>query len=502
MDFERGSNLFCTLLHRITTQGLTLLVFSVAITWHFTAFGADSARPPNIVLILADDMGYGDPGCYNAESKMRTPRIDQLAGEGMRFTDAHTPSSVCSPTRYGLLTGRYAWRGKLKSGVLNGYSPALIEPGRLTLASLLKQQGYRTACVGKWHLGFGDQQPVDYRETLSPGPNSVGFDESFVLPASLDMPPYVFVENQRATPFPSDNIAGSEMRRYGGNGFWREGAIAPGFTHLATLPTLAERAIGFIGRQSRDQPFFLYFPLTAPHTPWMPTEEFRGKSQVGYYGDFMAQVDATVGKVLDALEQHKLAENTLVIFTSDNGAHWLPSDIEQWGHRANANWRGQKADVYEGGHRVPFIVRWPGVVAPRSQSDETICLTDVMSTAAAIVGHKLPPDAGEDSFSFLPVLEGRKQAIPVREAIVHHSSDGTFVIRQGSWKLATKLGSHGFSEPRVVEPEPGGPQGQLYHLGEDSAESRNRWLEQPAVVARLETLLTSYQEKGRSRSAE
>jgi arylsulfatase A-like enzyme len=460
---------------------------------------ADPPPRPNVVIILADDLGYGDPRCYNPESKIPTPRIDRLAAEGMRFTDAHTPSSVCSPTRYGLLTGRYAWRTRLKSGVLNGYSPALVEPGRTTLASILKQHGYRTACIGKWHLGLGSQEPAGFSGSLVPGPGAAGFDESFVLPASLDMPPYVFVENGRTVVEPSEMIAASKMRRHGGDGFWREGAIAPGFKHVDTLPTLADRAERFIKQQSPDKPFFLYFPLTGPHTPWMPTDEFRGRSQAGFYGDFVCQVDATVGRVLDALEEQKLAERTLVIFTSDNGAHWLSSDIHEWNHRANANWRGQKADIWEGGHRVPFIVRWPGVVERGSRSERLLCLTDVMATLAEIVGHTLPADAGEDSVSFLDALAGKSSVQTEREAIVHHSADGTFAIRQGPWKLAMKLGSHGFSEPKDVVAQPGGPAGQLYNLDLDPAESRNRWLDEPQIVERLTALLTTYQRQGRSR---
>jgi arylsulfatase A len=484
-------------LARTTPAPIKRIVIAACLSlWPAVIRAEGTPTRPNIVLILADDLGYGDLGCYNRDSKIPTPRIDRLAAEGMRFTDAHTPSSVCSPTRYGLLTGRYAWRTRMKSGVLNGYSPALVEPGRLTLASLLKQAGYRTACIGKWHLGLGNAEPADYSRPFDRGPNSIGFDESFVLPASLDMPPYVFVENQRVTAAPSEQIGDSAMRRNGGNGFWRAGAIAPGFKHADTLPALAEQALRFIGRQSRDKPFFLYFPLTAPHTPWMPREEFRGRAKAGYYGDFVAQVDATVGAVFDALDQKQLADNTLVIFTSDNGAHWLPSDIEQWNHRANANWRGQKADLWEGGHRVPLIVRWPGVVAAGTQSDQLVCLTDVTATTAAILGRPLPADAAEDSISFLPALLGKRSS---RDAIVHHSSDGTFAIRQGVWKLATKLGSHGFSEPKNVEPTPGGPSGQLYSLDDDPAESRNRWLEQAETVERLTKLLARYQTEGRSR---
>jgi arylsulfatase A-like enzyme len=389
----------------------------------------------------------------------------------------------------------------MKRGVLNGYSPALVEPGRLTLASLLGRHGYRTAVVGKWHLGLGNDEPADYAKPFEVGPNSVGFDQSFVLPASLDMPPYVFVENQKPTVFPSEKIGDSKMRRYGGPGYWRAGAIAPGFKHVDTLPTIAQKAEQFLREQSAERPFFLYLPLTAPHTPWMPTQEFEGRSKVGYYGDFVAQVDATLGRLLDVLDDVKLADNTLVIFTSDNGAHWLPSDIEQWGHRANANWRGQKADLWEGGHRVPFIVRWPGRVAAGSQSQQLLCLTDVMATLAEIAGERLPTDAGEDSYSFLPVLVKSAPASPLRESVVHHSSDGTFAIRAGQWKLSTKLGSHGFSEPREQEAVAEGPQGQLYHLIDDPSESRNRWLEEPKIVAALQKQLAEYQSRPTSRPA-
>ncbi len=461
--------------------------------------GAEPGRKPNLVLILADDLGYGDPRCYNAASKAPTPNLDRLAAQGLRFTDAHTPCSVCTPTRYGLLTGRYCWRTRLKRGVLQGYSPALIEPGRLTVASLLKRHGYATACVGKWHLGLGGRDKTDYDKPLSPGPNAVGFDYFFGIPASLDMPPYVFLENERVTEAPTAHIGDSVMRRRGGKGFWRAGAIAPGLKHADVLPKITEKALAWLGKQSKDKPFFLYFALTAPHTPWLPIPEFEGKSGAGPYGDFVAQVDAVVGRVLRALDDAKLADETLVIFTSDNGAHWLPSDIEKWKHRANDGLRGQKSDIWDGGHRVPFIARWPGHVPAGKTSPELICLTDVLATAAALVGDKLPPDAGEDSFDILPVLLGKKLGRPVREAVVHQSGDGTLGIRQGPWKLATALGSHGFSDPRNVKPEPGGPQGQLYNLDDDPTEQHNLWLGRPAVVKRLATLLEKYKADGRSR---
>jgi arylsulfatase A-like enzyme len=460
---------------------------------------AEGPRPPNILFILADDLGYGDPACYNPASKVATPNIDRLAAQGMRFTDAHTPCAVCTPTRYGVLTGRYCWRSSLKRGVLNGYSPLLIEPGRLTVASLLRRQGYATACIGKWHLGLGDAPRTDFARPLRPGPNSVGFDYFFGIPASLDMPPYVFVENEAVTEAPAATIGDSAMRRHGGGGFWRAGAIAPGFKHAEVLPKLTEKAVGFVARQSRDRPFFLYLALSAPHTPWMPTEEFRAKSGAGYYGDFVAQVDASVGRVLRALDEAKLAEETLVLFTSDNGAHWLPDDIKKWGHRANDGWRGQKADIWDGGHRVPFIARRPGKVRPGSTSKELICLTDLLATAAAASGTTLPADAGEDSFNLLPVLRGEKRDAPVHEAIVHQASDGTLGIRRGPWKLAPALGSHGFSTPRDVKPVPGGPQGQLYNLDDDPGEQNNLWLQKPEVVRRLTALLEKYRSEGRSR---
>jgi len=476
-------------------------MFIVTIAHILGGLPAAAAEPtrPNVIVILADDLGYGDPGCYNKDSLIRTPNIDRLASQGMRFTDAHTPSSVCTPTRYGLMTGRYCWRTSLKRGVLDGYSPLLVEPKRLTVASLLKQQGYATACVGKWHLGLGTDKQTDYGQPLKMGPNSVGFDYFFGIPASLDMPPYVFVENEAVTAAPTEKIDASVMRRKGGGGFWRAGAIAPGFKHEEVLPRCTEKAIDFLKKQRADKPFFLYFPMNAPHTPWMPTKEFRGKSAVDYYGDFVMQVDDTVGRLLKALDDAKLADNTVVLFTSDNGAHWLPEDITQWKHRANGSLRGQKADIWEGGHRVPFIVRWPGRVKPGSTSKELICLTDVLATAAALAEAKLPVDAGEDSFDLSPVLLGRKLDKPVRQSVIHHSSDGTFAIREGPWKLATALGSHGFSLPRDEKPKEGGPQGQLYNLDDDPQEKTNLWLEKPEVVKRLTMLLEKHKTDGRSR---
>jgi len=460
---------------------------------------ATAAEKPNILFVLADDLGCGDLGCYNRDSKIRTPNLDRLAAAGLRGTDVHSPSAVCTPTRYGLLTGRYCWRTNLKSGVLQGYDPLLIEPGRMTVASLLKRHGYATCCVGKWHLGLGDVKPTDYGRLLRPGPLSVGFDYFFGIPSSLDFVPYVYVENDRVLAAPTETIAESRSQREGGGGYWRGGPIAPGFKHEDVLPKLLEKTETILANQPEGgKPFFLYLPLTAPHTPWLPTKEFRGKSRAGPYGDFAEQVDWTVGRVLESLKKHGLDKDTLVILTSDNGAHWLPSDVKQYGHVSADGRRGQKADVWEAGHRVPFLARWPGRIKPGTVSGELLCLTDLLATCADLLGVKLPPGAGEDSESLLPVLLGRKTDRPVHEAVVHHSGQGMFAIRRGDWKLVEGLGSGGFSNPRTEQPKPGGPKGQLYNLATDPAERDNRYLGEPDKVRELSELLEKYRKEGHS----
>ncbi len=459
------------------------------------------AALPNIVFILADDLGAGDLGCYNKDSKVPTPNMDKIAAAGVRFNDAHSPSSVCTPTRYGVLTGRYCWRSRLKSGVLWGDGTLLINPARLTVGKLLQQAGYSTGAVGKWHLGFGAGKKADYSKPLTPGANDVGFDYFFGIPSSLDIPPYLYVRNSLPVKALSSKVAGSKHRRQKGGGFWRNGRVSEDFKHIEVLPRLASEAVEYIERSSKDsggKPFFLYFPLTAPHTPWLPTDEFRGKSKAGYYGDFVVQVDHVVGQVAAALEKTGQAGNTLLIVTSDNGSHWPVGDVKKFKHAANGNTRGQKADIWDGGHRVPFLARWPGQIRPGSSNDETICLTDFMATAAAIVGKKVPANAGEDSYNILPALLGKALEKPIREATVHHSLSGMFALRQGSWKLIVGRGSGGFTNPRRVKPKPGEPAGQLYNLADDPREEKNLYLEKPEVVARLKTLLNKYKKDGRS----
>jgi arylsulfatase A-like enzyme len=459
-----------------------------------------SAQPgrPNIVFILADDLGIGDLGCYNKYSKIPTPNIDALARRGMRFSDAHSPSAVCSPTRYGILTGRYAWRTTLKRGVLQGYDPYLIERGRLTWPLFLQRLGYRTAGIGKWHLGLGSAQTADYHKALEPGPKEAGFDYFFGIPSSLDFPPYVFVENDHATAAPSEQVAASKSQREGGGGFWREGAITPGFKHSDVLPTLTQKASAWLQKQKSDQPFFLYFALSGPHTPWLPAKEYQGKSQAGPYGDFVVQVDAVIGEIVRTLERLGLADNTLIIVTSDNGAHWTPEDILRYGHRANLFWRGQKADIWEAGHRIPFVAVWKDHIPANSTGDETICLTDMLATTAALLKQPLPRDAAEDSANILPGLLGQKRDRPVREATVHHSGSGTFAIRWGEWVLIDGLGSGGFTKPQQEKPMPGGPRGQLYNLARDPGQQQNLYLAETDRVIEMQALLDRYRNEGRS----
>jgi len=468
--------------------------------------GAAGSKKPNIVFVMADDMGYGDLGCYNKNSKIPTPNMDRLAAEGMRFTDAHSPSAVCTPTRYGVLTGRYCWRSRLKRGVLGGYSPALIDTNRMTVASMLKQHGYATACSGKWHLGLGNAKKTDYDKPLVPGPNALGFDYFYGIPASLDMTPYCYVENEHPVEKPTLTIEAGKANE---DGWWRPGAIAPSFKHVEVLPRLTEKAVKYIDdhtNTSPDKPFFMYFPLPAPHCPIAPADFVKGKSNAGGYGDFVVEVDWAIGQVVKALKRNGLTGNTLIIVTSDNGSPGRTkikrdpySIIEVFDHYPNGELRGVKADAWDGGHREPFIARWPGKIPAGTTSNEIICLTDLMATCAAIVGAKLPENAGEDSFNILPALSGQKLNKPIREAIVHHTLSGMFAIRQGKWKLILGLGSGGFTKPQKIKPKPGQPPGQLYNLEDDLAESNNLWSKHPEIVERLTKLLEKYKQQGYTR---
>ena len=476
---------------------------------------AQAGGPPNIVLILADDLGYGDVRSFNPAGKVPTPHLDQLAREGLRFVDAHTNSAVCSPTRYGLLTGRYAWRTRLTSGVLWGESEPLIEPGRLTIASLLRGRGYRTAAIGKWHLGLGwaarpgadastgtqnQVEWIDYGKPVRGGPMSAGFDSFFGIPASLDMPPYVYVADDRVERLPTARLPGVSSSD---PGFCRAGIAAPGFRVEGVLGDLTAKAVAYVRAraQDRERPFFLYLALSAPHTPVAPTPAFEGRSGIGVYGDFVAQADAAVGEVMKALEDAGLGRDTLVIATSDNGPAPAGGIAEalRHGHDASGGLRGAKADLYEGGHRVPFIARWPGIVPAGAVSNRLIATTDVLATVADVVGAALPDGAGEDSFSFADALRDPEHAPPREAGFVMHSVNGAFGIRQGRFKFLLAPGSGGWSDPKPGSPEEKGlPPTQLYDLEADPRESKNLVASHPEIAARLDALLTSYRESGRS----
>jgi arylsulfatase A len=455
-----------------------------------TLFAADLSKPgskPNILILLADDMGYGDPGCNNPRSKIATPHIDRLAREGLRFTDAHAPGPLCHPSRYGLMTGRYPFRADTS----RWSTQPLIEKGQVTIASLLRDQGYDTAMVGKWHLGFREQ---GYAQPLLGGPLDCGFDRFFGLRASTDISPYFYIRGNRAVMPPTNHIAEHHSEGWTSiqGAFWRSGGIAPDLELKDVLPKLTDEACAVIkSHTSRDpqtpQPLFLYLALTAPHTPWLPNAEFSGKSGAGMYGDFVMMVDAQIGRVLAALEEAQLANDTLVIFTSDNGPVWYPADVARFGHDAAGGLRGMKADAWEGGHRMPFIVRWPGRVKGGTVTDQTICFTDLLATFADVCGVTLPAEAGRDGFSFLPVLEGRQpKDKPVRGPVVMQAgSSSAMMIRDGDWKLINQLGSGGFSKPSTIKPGPGDPAGQLYNLRNDLAETNNLYLQLPEIVARL-----------------
>ncbi len=460
---------------------------------------------PNIVFILADDMGYGDIQAYNPASKVPTPALNRLARQGVMFTDAHSGSAVCTPTRYGVLTGRYCWRTRLTRGVLNGFSEHLVDPDRFTVADLLQQAGYRTACIGKWHLGMDlpfrnkGAKDIDYGRRIQNSPNVNGFDAFYGVTASLDFPPYVYVENDRFVEPGSESYAGSRFPRY-----LRAGPKAPGLDFEGSLDHLTQKAVGFIEEQSG--PFFLYFPLTAPHKPCWPAQRFQGKSGIGAYGDFVTQVDGVMGQIESALARTGVQDNTLVIFTSDNGSymHRLTPDkpdhrqdatvqgYHPENHTANAHLRGTKADVWEAGHRVPFIVRWPGRTQANSRSDKTICLTDLLATCADVTGQTIPPGAGEDSFSFLNSALG-KPAAP-RAPVINHSANGIFALRDGPWKMVFGSGSGGREQPRG---KPFEKPYRLFNLASDPSETENVIDRHPEIAARLEGLLRKTRAQGR-----
>ncbi len=486
-------------------QKLPFLLLPLAATLNSCA---DKEAPrPNYVFILADDLGYGDISYLDDNSKIRTPNLDKMASESAVFTDAHSSSSVSTPTRYGILTGRYNWRSTLKNHVLDGYSKPLIKPDRSTIATMLGKQGYTTAGIGKWHLGWNwanmenGVDNIDYSKPVKDSPITRGFDYYYGVCGSLDMPPYVYIENDMPTAVPER--IDQRTRVESQYGWWRKGPVAPDFVHEEVLPNIISRGCDYILEKSKgENPYFLYLPLTAPHTPILPSEEFRGKSGIGDYGDFVLMVDAMVGKVIDAVERSGEAKNTVIVFTTDNGCSPAAgiADMIEKGHYPNSIYRGHKADLYDGGHRVPCFVRWRGTVEPH-HVDQTVCLTDFYATFASLAGYVLEDCEGEDSYDLSSVLLSTKEGEPIREATIHHSQAGDFTIRKGDWKLLLSASSGGWSYPR-----PGTddaviatlPPIQLYNMKTDPSETNNVYLDYPAIVAELRALVVKYIKDGRS----
>ena len=486
----------------IRNRGLLLSLGSMAVL-SGCAQQPQEQKKPNIVFIFADDMGYGDVSAFNENSKIQTTNIDRIANEGVAFTDSHSSSSVSTPSRYSLLTGRYNWRSDLKSGVLMGYNKALIAPDRRTIASVLRDQGYQTACIGKWHLGWdwnnieAGKDSVDFSKPITNGPTTRGFDYFYGIIASLDMAPYVYVENDMPTALPDRETVNDGMK------YWRKGPTASDFDHEQTLPNFINRAVDYIHDKSKDdKPFYLYLPLPAPHTPILPIKEYQGKSGLNPYGDFVLMVDDMVGKVMKALKDVGVDDNTILVFSTDNGCSPQAKfdELQEKGHYPSYIYRGHKADLFDGGHRIPCVVRWPAKIKPHTVN-QTVCLTDFFATFATIADYQLKDSEGEDSYNILPLLLNEKEGDVIREATVHHSINGDFTIRKGEWKLLLSPSSGGWSFPKpgtddeVIETL---PLVQLYNMKTDPAEKNNVYAEHPEVVKELKDLMIKYVKEGRS----
>ena len=464
-------------------------------------------RSPNIVFILADDLGIGDVHALNPEGKIPTPHIDRIAEAGLRFTDAHSPSSVCTPTRYGILTGRYAWRTRLKSNVLVAYDPPLLEDDRTTLPAMLKRKGYATAAFGKWHLGLqwattDGKAPVDkpeahnlrYEAPIHGGPLDRGFDTFFGMDAP-NYPPYAFIEQRHLRGRPDSFYPRQPYRDC------RPGTGVRPWNLEEILPSLKTHAVDYIrSAASSRKPFFLYLPLTGPHTPIAPSLAFKGRSGLNAYADFVMEVDDLVGAVLDALRSSGQWDNTIVVFTADNGCS-PEADfafLKRQGHRPSGIFRGHKADIFEGGHRIPLLVQWPARIPSNRSVAQTVCLTDFMATFATLTGYRLRSNEAEDSYDILPLLIDPTLQKPIREATVHHSYLGDFAIRQGRWKLILTPGSGGWSFPIKAEDLQGLPAVQLYDLEADPGETMNLQGKFPETVKHLSSLLDAYKASSRS----
>lgn len=464
----------------------------------------EKVQKPNIIIILADDLGYSDPTCYSKDSKIPTPNIDKLAANGVRFTDAHSSSAVCTPTRYSILTGEYSWRTRLKKGVLVPWDRPLIEETKPTIARMLKGKGYSTAAIGKWHLGWNwptnDNQTakskkgsnVDYSKKITGGPKNAGFDYNFGDDVP-NYPPYTFIENENVTAVPTVDKPKSL--------FGTPGKMVKDWSLENVMPTITQKAVDFITKsaKTKDKPFFMYFALTAPHTPIAPLTQFKGKSKAGRYGDFVYEVDWSVGQINKALKDNGIDDNTIVIFTSDNGSPaangenyygGLNTVVRDYGHKPSAHLRGMKSDIWEGGHRIPFIFKWDKLNIKNKTSNALISSLDIMQTISEIVNDE--PSNTPDGKSFLSTMKGENKG---REYLVHHSGAGVFAIRKGDWKLILSNVSGGFSDFMHRDGYGIKTDGQLYNLKEDPSEKNNLYSEKPEKVKELNELLEKIKNK-------
>ena len=462
---------------------------------------------PNIIYILADDLGYGDLSIYNKNSKIFTPNIDSIGDEGMVFYDMHSTSSVCTPTRYSILTGEYAWRTRLKYGVLWSYGEPLINEDKNTVASMLKKYGYTTSVIGKWHLGLGwvtkndiseinsdirdsglirdiNEDLIDFSKNPTFGPPQNGFDYSFILPSSLDIPPYLYLENNKFLNPVNKYTDGNKPNIDASGAFWRPGPMAEYFDINQVLPIFFDKSKKYIEKtQKEDKPFFLYLPLPGPHTPWLPHSSFKDSSEAGEYGDFVKMIDFYVGNLLDHLKSLNLEKNTMVIFTSDNGPYWWPESILKFNHKAALDLKGMKGDIYDGGHRIPFMVKYPGVVKEKSTNSDVNSLASLMSTLGEMLGED-HNNIGIDSYSFYEALINVNHKSEVNP-IIHHSSKGFFSLRKGKWKLIENLGSGGFSKPVYIEAEKEENIYSLFNMEDDISETNNLANKYPEIVKDL-----------------
>lgn len=500
MKFLKIVEINLKFLRMMKTQSSCIWIGCFLVITMFGEAQMKAQKPPNVILIMADDLGIGDISPSNPSCKIKTPNLQKMADEGLTFLDAHSPSSVCTPTRYGLLTGRYSWRSRLSKGVLSGRSNHLIPADRPTLGHLMRRAGYFTAMVGKWHLGWDwnkVNEKIDFTKPVVNGPDINGFDHYYGHCGSLDMPPYVWVKNGQITALPNrEEGVSRKQHRYG---WYRKGPIGSDFHIDQVLPHLFEKSLDIIQKQSKaEQPFFLYLALPAPHTPIVPISPFRGASGMNDYADFVMQCDFHIGQLMHALKESGIDKNTLLIFTSDNGCSPQANFplLRSHGHDSGAGFRGHKADIYEGGHRVPLIARWLSRIEPGKKTRALACLTDIYPTLEAITSQTPQSFGGEDGFSLLSVFDGGTSN---RSSLISHSVDGSFAIRQGSWKLCLSHGSGGWSEPREKSAKEAGlPAMQLFNLKNDKGETRNLISQKPALVKHLFGLLKTQIENGRS----